>query len=296
MKLYYRISDNSYKKPKLIGATKETCLTNFCYMFHEIIFGRSIVDSSDFDENWVPPMNIIADRCERKTVKMIADSGIPYTASDKGNAGSFQLALEMAVESHSDDDLIYFVEDDYLHDFKAPKMLEEGIKRADYVTLYDHPDKYTRYYNMGEYSKVIKTESSHWRFTASTCMTFASKVKTLKEDMEVWKKHTSDTHPWDHKIFVELGERGRKLAVPIPGAACHTDLTFDGHIGKVVTEPWAIELMIQKLEGLLEATNINQHGKIDMTMMAEWAKTSRSSRWDKLVALDAVCKEFKIEV
>lgn len=296
MKLYYRISDNSYKKPKLIGATKEMCLMNFCFVFHEVIFGRSMVNSSAFDESWVPPMNIIADRCERKTMKMIADSGIPYTASDKGNAGSFQLALEMAIESNKDDDLIYFIEDDYLHKHEAPKMLEEGIKRADYVTLYDHPDKYTRYYNMGEYSKVIKTESSHWRFTASTCMTFASKVKTLKEDMEVWKKHTSDTHPWDHKIFVELGEKGRKLAVPIPGAACHTDLTFDGHIGKVVMEPWAIEYMIQKLERLLDDHFNEDRNALAEKMMTEWPKTSRSTRWDKLVALDAICKDLKIEV
>lgn len=290
MKLYYRISDNSYKKPKLIGATKETCLMNFCYAFHETIFGKSVVDSGVVNSDWVPPMSIIADRCERKTMKMIVESGIPYTITDKGNAGSFRVALDMAV-ANDDDEVVYFVEDDYLHTSVAAKVLEEGIKRADYVTLYDHPDKYTRYYNMGEYSKVIKTESSHWRFTTSTCMTFAAKVKTLKKDLDIWHKHTSNVHPWDHKIFVELGQSGRKLAVSIPGNACHTDLTFDGHMGKVSMEPWAIEMMIAKLESAIETVR----DKCELSMMAEWAKTNRSTRWDKLVAMDAVCKEFKIE-
>jgi hypothetical protein len=252
-----------------MGATKEVCLMNFVDVFNESIFGQAS-----------PSMCIIADRCERKTVGMLNETGIPVILSDNGNAGSFLLALQHAVENYPEDELIYFCEDDYLHLHKSPKLLEEGIRRTDYVTLYDHPDKYTRYYNGGEYSKVIKTESSHWRSTASTCMTFGAKVKTLKEDIDTWKEHASGSHPWDHKIFTDLAKKGRKLLAPIPGAACHTDLTFSGMIGKTLIEPWAIEMMIKLMED-------------ELSQEKEYVETINKSGWERLVALDALRLQTK---
>ena len=286
MRLYYRISDKSYEKNKLIGATKEVCLMNFIKAFQEVIFGGSIPPPT----YWVPPIRIIADRCERKTNGMLLQTGLPVTVTDLGNAGSLKKALELAIEECPEDELVYFCEDDYLHLGSAPKLLEEGIKRADYVTLYDHPDKYTPYYNLGEYSKVIKTASSHWRFTVSTCMTFGTTVKKLKEDKEIWDKYTSETHPHDHHIFTDLGKKGRKLAVPIPGVACHTDLDFSERMKKNTLEPWAVDLMINELEMQLGAAKIidpdypmTMHGLLkDKTGMA------------RLMALDALRMQYKV--
>lgn len=273
MHLYYRISDKSYDKPKLIGATKEVCLMNFIKAFQEIIFG--------FDEpkpDFQPPIRIIADRCERQTIKMLQSTGLPLTITDYGNAGSLFHAIEMAIETHAEDELVYFCEDDYLHLPIAPKLLEQGIKRADYVSLYDHPDKYTRFYNHGEYSKVIKTKDSHWRHTASTCMTFGTKIETLKADLDVWKKHTSSSHPQDHLIFTELGKSGRKLIIPIPGAACHTDLWLSGNFGEILIDDWAINMMIYELQQELDSVPDLPQNKIG---------------WDLLVALDAIRLDLK---
>jgi hypothetical protein len=181
---------------------------------------------------------------------MVASSGLPYSVSFEGNAGSIRLAIRTALEECDDSELAYFCEDDYLHQGTAPYLLEEGIKRSEYVTLYDHPDKYTRYYNGGEFSKVIKTASSHWRYTASTCMTFGCKVKTLREDEEIWmdEELTGGDHPHDHQIFNKLSEKNRRVAVCIPGVACHVDLTFSGLVNYMLMEPWAVEMMIQHLE------------------------------------------------
>ena len=66
MKLYYRISDNSYEKQKLIGATKESCLANFMKVFHGI------------------PTTIIADKCNEKTNSMLLKTGIPIISTDYG--------------------------------------------------------------------------------------------------------------------------------------------------------------------------------------------------------------------
>lgn len=267
MHLYYRISDNSYEKPKLIGATKEVCLMNFIKAFHEVIFG-----TEEPSDDYTPPIRIVADRCERKTIKMLQETGLPLTITDYGNAGSLIHTIKMAIDCHHDDELVYFCEDDYLHLGIAPKLLSQGIKLADYVSLYDHPDKYTRLYNMGEYSKVVKTQDTHWRYTASTCMTFAAKIKTLKEDLEVWEKYTSTNHPHDHLIFTELKKMGRKLVIPIPGVACHTDLWLSGKLNQVVIDSWAIDLMIMELE--------QQLSKEELPI----GKTG----WGRLVALDAI--------
>lgn len=286
MKLYYRISDHSYEKPKLIGATKEVCFMNFCQAFESVIF-------ASMSEGKLPPIRIIADRCSRSTLKVLRSSGLPMTMTELGNAGSLRHALKLAVTENTDDELVYFCEDDYLHLSNSPVLLQEGIKRGDYVTLYDHPDKYTRFYDGGEMSKVIKTASSHWRYTTSTCMTFATRAGTLKEDMAVWDEFTDGDHPHDHFIFKKLTEeKRRRLAVCIPGAACHTDLTFSGKVHHVLMEPWAIQMMISQREDDIEV-----HKDKLSPAFAEMKDALLSGRtgWERLVALDALYKECSID-
>jgi hypothetical protein len=266
MNLYYRISDNSYKKPKLIGATKENCLNNFIKVFNEVIFK---------DKNCVSSMKIIADNCEQKTLEMVRNTGIPVKCTNYGNAGSLRHAIELAIEECKEEEVVYFVEDDYLHLDKSPKIIEEGINRSDYVTLYDHPDKYNSEYNGGEYSKVIKTDSTHWRYTISTCMTFASRVKTLKEDFEFWKKFTEGPHPHDHYVFSQLNkEKRRRLAVCIPGVACHCDLEYSNRKNKFLIESWAVDLLCEELISGIDINNnilktLNSKKKLDKLMLID---------------------------
>lgn len=224
-RVFYRISSESYKKTKLPGATKERCLENFIQ-----VFGKQII--------------LLADNCHIPLLDYLKKTGIPCLETNLGNAKSFRHALHLACRLE-DETLVYFVEDDYLHLAKSPPMLEEGIQHADYVTVYDHPDKYGPFYNNGETSKVIRTPSSHWRYSVSTTMTFAARVKTLKEDIEIWEKHTEGDHPGDHSAFQELQGKGRKLLVSVPGAACHADMTYSLEMGCNLIEPWAIELLIK---------------------------------------------------
>lgn len=249
MHLCYRISDKSYAKPKLPGATKAACLKNFLSAFADLIFTEDVLNKGA-----EPPCFILADNCTRETMRLVNDTGLPIIETQLSNAGSLRHAINFVCNTRSDEDIIYFSEDDYLHQGRAMALIEDGLKHADYLTLYDHPDKYTRMYNGGETSKVICTKHSHWRYTISTCMTFGVKVKTLREDLEVWEKFTNGhEHPDDHKIFTELNQRGRKLIVPIPGAACHTDMTFSGQIGMLTMEDWAIEYLTQEFEKTMGA-------------------------------------------
>ena len=62
------------------------------------------------------------------------------------DAQSFLNLLNYVVEqNYNADDIIYFVEDDYLHKEGWIDILLEGFDKigADYYTLYDHPDKYS---------------------------------------------------------------------------------------------------------------------------------------------------------
>ncbi len=274
--IYYRISSNSYKKGKLPGCTKELCLKNFLENVYEPSLSYCGVGlpyvNSDIN------MRIIADNCSSELIGCINATCSPYEKvevreTSNGNAGSFIYCVEDAI-SHvatidaasnvrfgDKEDIVYFVEDDYLHkchDYENPNhpklldTLKEGLSIADYSTLYDHPDKYMSQYEFGEFSKVLKTPSSHWKHSISTTMTFAAKVKTIKEDLEIWKKWTDGTHPRDHSAFEELASKGRNLSVAIPGLAVHTDLThsehtYNEHSGSILIDTWAINLVEREI-------------------------------------------------
>tara|TARA_R110002012_G_scaffold109099_2_gene252665 strand:- start:641 stop:1330 length:690 start_codon:yes stop_codon:yes gene_type:complete len=214
MKIIYRISDAGYKKEKPEYIDNEKCLANATKVFK--------------DAEW----SIIADNVSKETSGMIekykSKDHIRY-ASEGNGAATFNLALDEAL-TYNDDDIVYFIENDYLHKPNSKKILEEGIKLgASFVALYDHPDKYldpSKGGNPyceggGEDTRVYLTDSCHWKITNSTTMTFAAKVSTLKRVEPILRKHTSTTHPNDFHMFLELREQGELLITPLPGYATH---------------------------------------------------------------------------
>jgi hypothetical protein len=143
-------------------------------------------------------------------------------------AGSFSCTLDIALEKNfSDDTIIYFLEDDYLHQPGWCEILLEGFTLpTHYISLYDHLDKYIDSGYDGLVSKVLVSDSVHWRTVPSTCNTYAARVGDLKEDYNI-HKHYSDASPdgisMDHAKFVHLGNVGKRLITPIPGYATHCD-------------------------------------------------------------------------
>jgi len=145
MQLIYRISDSSYRKPKLIGATKEYCLNNFLSVFKENLFSED-----------KPQILIVADNCGEKTKDIVCKTNLPIDFTNLGNAGSLIYSIKKSIEEFEDSEIIYFCEDDYLHLPISPQLIKEGMKRSDYVSLYDHPDKYTFQYNGENFLKLSK--------------------------------------------------------------------------------------------------------------------------------------------
>ena len=214
MKVIYRISDAGYNKVKPEYINNELCLANATKVFT--------------DADW----SIIADNISEETNGMIQkykSRDHIYYASVGHGAGTFNLALDEAL-GYKDDEIIYFIENDYLHKPESLIIINEGFDLgASFVSLYDHPDKYQdpsiggNPYCVGgaEDTRVYLTKSCHWKITNSTTMTFAAKVSTLKRTEETLRKYTSGTHPDDFKMFLDLRNQGELLITPLPGYSTH---------------------------------------------------------------------------
>jgi hypothetical protein len=140
-----------------------------------------------------------------------------------GEAKSFLRTLEYILSKNFDDEtIIYFLEDDYVHRPNWDVILQEGFTLpVSYVTLYDHRDKYTEMYK-DLMSKILITQSSHWKPIPSTTNTFATKFKTLKEDKLIHYQYSTNVEPTaDHQKFLDLNQRGRYLISCLPGYSTH---------------------------------------------------------------------------
>lgn len=215
MKIFYRLSDGSYKKERFTHATKKGCLDNFLKHFPK------------------EEITVFADNVKDETYQWLETYGITLVRTNGGSsAAGFRIVFEEALKL-PDDEIIYFVEDDYLHLANSRQILIEGLERAEYVTLYDHVDKYIPANYGGnpfiagdgaEETRVFLTKNRHWKLTNSTTMTFATTVKVLREDADVWRKYTQNTYPHDFDCFIELrNDNGRTLASPIPSLSTHCE-------------------------------------------------------------------------
>ncbi len=218
--LIYRISDSGYPKTKLKCINNENCLKNAvkCFPLDKV--------------HWI----VICDNCSESTLNMVElyvpKENIKLVSVGHG-AGTFNIALDIALK-FNDDDIVYFLENDYLHKENALEVLIDGFKlkngENDYITLYDNPDKYDPrhplYYYMKKRTHVFLGEKSHWKSAFSTTMTFASKVCILKRDELIFREWTSFRHPFDFKIFTSLGKKGRCILSPIPSVSTHGEIKF----------------------------------------------------------------------
>ena len=219
MKIVYRISDAGYSKVKPEYINNENCLKNATEVFK--------------DADWLVIADNVSQGTDNMIQKYVPKSNIYYASKGSG-AETFNLALDTAL-TYDDEEIVYFIENDYVHRSGSQKVLEEGIELgASFVCLYDHPDKYldpsrggNKYCQGGaEDTRVYLTKSSHWKITNSTTMTFAAKVKTLRQVEPILRKHTTGTYPRDFDMFLELRDNNRILISSIPGYSTHGETAW----------------------------------------------------------------------
>lgn len=216
MKIIYRISENGYNKIKPSYINNENCLKNCIEVFPDDL------------HDWT----IIADNVSENTLNMIkkyVKLGKIYNVSIGNGAGTFRFGLDIAF-NFNDSDIVYFIENDYLHINNSDTIINEGLSiGADFVSLYDHPDKYIEsdeYIGGGELTRVFLSHSCHWKLTNSTTMTFATTVKTLKEYIDIIKYYTKGTHPHDYDMWLKIRERNGTLITPLPSYSTHGETAW----------------------------------------------------------------------
>jgi hypothetical protein len=218
IKVYYRLSnlEAGISKKKIPNATKKHCLEN-CIL-----------------EFGLENITILGDKLNNETKDYVNSLKLKLIEVNNGTgSGTFRDALNLAIEECNEEDMVYLLEDDFLHKPNAKKLLIEGLSTYDaYVTLYDHPDKYINKENGGnpfiqqggEVTRLFKTKSVHWKITNSTVMSFAVKVSRLKSDYDLIIKHSSSNITDSFSFFTELSQtKGIPVINSIPGFGTHCE-------------------------------------------------------------------------
>lgn len=158
---------------------------------------------------------------ENNFVKKYKNKFTLHTIEAKSDQISFWKTWEIAKQTLiSDKDLIYFLENDYLHiDSWVDKVIDlfSSYNNLNYVSLYDHNDKYFLLMYEDLVSKIFTSETHHWRTTPSTCGSFIIPKYIFNED---YNEHT--TISGDHNKFLHLSQiKNRFVLTPIPGLSTH---------------------------------------------------------------------------
>jgi hypothetical protein len=155
-------------------------------------------------------------------VKNYKDNYILHLIDAKSDQISFWETWKIVKQTSIDEkDLIYFLENDYLHMDnwveEITKLFQTYPYGLNYVSLYDHNDKYFLPMYDDLVSKIYTTETRHWRTTPSTCGSFIIPKYIFEED---YNDHTSISG--DHNKFLHLNKlKDRFILTPIPGLSTH---------------------------------------------------------------------------
>jgi len=159
-----------------------------------------------------------------------------YSYENDGSSKSTSLVSRIIRNDNlPDDNLIYILENDYLHrNYWAEMTLDlfnNYIDENYYISLYDHFDKYIFTYkdrndHWGMYkdlkSKIIVSSYCHWREVPLICSSWIMSKKLFYRDYDLLSCGTSDNTQCG-KIS-ELYET--KFLSPIPSIATHCQIPF----------------------------------------------------------------------
>ncbi len=131
-------------------------------------------------------------------------------------------------------DVIYFLEDDYLHTEDALSVLLDGFKTAqqfnksNIISMYHHPDRTSRTDDIDRGKTfILLGETGYWRTAESTTCTWATTQDSYLNHgiYEAAKKFGLN----DREFFRSIRSDGTILFNPIISASTHCHVPFMGH-------------------------------------------------------------------
>ena len=144
-----------------------------------------------------------------------------YSKAKFSNMANFYTSLTIAnVESA---DIIYFVEDDYLHSEDA--ITEMIFAYEKFSTIFSKnlillPSDYPYLYTKDEATKIYLGEKYHWRLVSESLVTFMTSKSVIDENYNNLKKMGIEwTDPWEkplHNIY-----KSNPCLSPVPSLAVH---------------------------------------------------------------------------
>lgn len=125
-----------------------------------------------------------------------------------------------------DSKYIYFCEDDFLHLPNSFDVLMDGLKRFQFVSLYDHPDRSFQRDITHKNEEIFYGSYCHWRSAISTTCTFATNKDVFNKTIDDFELYCQSGYeaPEDHKCWVNLFYKGYRLFTPMPGFSTHCDV------------------------------------------------------------------------
>ena len=144
-----------------------------------------------------------------------------YSKAKFSNMANFYNSLLIAKNEEAD--IIYFVEDDYLH---SPKAIKEMILSYEkFYSIFSQeivllPADYPYLYTKDDNTKIYLGENYHWRLVSESLVTFmTSKALVDKYFKELEKMGIQWEDPWEkplHNIY-----KSHPCLSPIPSLAVH---------------------------------------------------------------------------
>ncbi|MES2436822.1 MAG: glycosyltransferase family A protein [Patescibacteria group bacterium] len=174
--------------------------------------------------------------CMQKLKKMVSDLKYPYILihlEDTGNNASLKKCYEYAHDNARD--VIYFVEDDYLHNpsalvemIESYELFQSNLGGTDIALLpYDDPDNYKP--GWIHPSRIVLSKNRYWRTNTITNGTFMISKKVLLDFWDTFMAFTqygtglkSNESATINKIWSE----SVRLFTPMPSLAIHMHHTL----------------------------------------------------------------------
>ena len=206
---------------------------------------NSLINSINFCQNKYPNLNIktliIDDNSNEKNLEKIKEiiggkniEILPLnhnkyktiiteqkTKETYSNLASLMQSFEIG--RNKGDDLIFFVEDDYLH---FEPMLEEMVASYERLSsqigkdLFMCPSDYPYLYMTNEKSNILIGNKRHWRTITKTLCTFMTSKNLLNKYWENFQKTCEDRHDPFEKYINEIYEKELCIS-PIKSLSLH---------------------------------------------------------------------------
>ena len=179
---------------------------------------KQAVQNANFDTKII---NIDKDEY-RNEINKNDEHGKPISEAMISNMRNIFKSINLTKEVAND--LVYFVEDDYLHKNEAiTEMLfaYEKISSQLNKEIFLCPADYPYLYSKADNTKIFIGNQRHWRTVKETLITFLTSKKMILQYFEYFKSmSTLRQHPMEKKLH-EIYEKEYCLS-PIPSLAMHS--------------------------------------------------------------------------